>query len=271
MIRRDLFEQALARKAGEAGSRINLCSKLISMDKNGVVVRAKGVTYMVKARVIIGADGPHTRVGRWIGSCNINLIPAIQVTAGLTRPMDFIEVYFYKDIFGGYGWLFPKGSRANLGIAIRKREGIRCPLKEGLDRFIARLREWGKIKGKTSGCTAGWIPAEPPRDVVHENIMLAGDAAGQTHPISGAGVAQAVTCGMMAGKWAGRAIRADDMALLGGYNEEWQDIYGEAQELAYNKRVLMEKKWDDLDDILKICWVGFREYYEERKEQVVKD
>jgi len=264
MIRRDIFDQALVLKAVKTGASIRPCSRLISMDEDGALVRSRGETYGIKARVIIGADGPHTRVGRWIDSCNRNLIPAIQVIADLAQPMDFIEIYFDKDIFGGYGWLFPKGSKANIGIAIKKRDGIPCPIKDGLDRFIARLRQGGKIQGEVSGCTAGWIPAERPRMVVHKNIMLVGDAAGQTHPISGAGVAQAVICGKMAGKWAGRALSEEYIGLLSEYDKEWQDLYGEAQERAYNRRALMEKEWDHLDDIVKRCWIGFREYYEER-------
>jgi geranylgeranyl reductase family protein len=264
MIRRDIFDQALATKAEKAGSGIRLCTRLISIDANGALVRTIGETYRIKAKVIIGADGPHTRVGRWINSCNRNLIPAIQVIVGLTRSMDFTEVYFNKDIFGGYGWLFPKGNKANIGIAIRKRNGIPCPIKEGLARFIAKLKEQGKIQGKVSGYIAGWVPAERPRDVVHKNIMLAGDAAGQTHPVSGAGVAQAVICGRMAGKWASQALKADDMALLSGYDMEWRDLYEEAQERAFNRRVLMEKGWDHLDYIIRHCWIGFREYYEEK-------
>jgi len=264
MIRRDIFDQALAKKAEEAGSGLRIGTRLISMDENGALVRSKAETYRIKARIIIGADGPHTMVGRLINSRNMDLIPAIQVVSNLAQNMDLTEVYFNKELYGGYGWLFPKGCMANIGIAMRKRDGIRCPIKECLKRFIARLRQEGKIQGEISGWTAGWIPIGRPRSLVHNNIMLAGDAAGQTHPISGAGVAQALICGGMAGKWAGLALAADDRSILSGYDMEWRDIYGESQELAYSRRTLMEKEWDHLDDIIKLCWIGFREYYEER-------
>ncbi|HJX33532.1 MAG TPA: NAD(P)/FAD-dependent oxidoreductase [Desulfatiglandales bacterium] len=261
MIRRDIFDQALAKKAEEAGSGVSLCTRLISMDENGALVQSRAERYRIKARIIIGADGPHTTVGRLINSRNMDLIPAIQIIADLTQRMDVTEVYFNKDLYGGYGWLFPKGYKANIGIAMRKRGGISCPIKECLQRFIARLRQGSKIRGEVSGWTAGWIPIGRPRTLVHKNIMLAGDAAGQTHPISGAGVAQAVICGGMAGKWAGLALAADDTAILSGYDMEWRDLYGDIQEWAYSRRALMEKEWDNLDDIIKRCWIGFREYY----------
>lgn len=261
MIRRDMFDQALARKAEGAGTGIRLCTRLISMDENGAMVRSRAETYRIKARIIIGADGPHTRVGRLINSPNRDLVPAIQVVADLARRMDLIEVYFNKELYGGYGWLFPKGCKANIGIAMRKRDGIPFPIKECLQIFISRLRQGGKIQGEVSGWTAGWIPVGQPRTLVHKNIMLAGDAAGQTHPISGAGVAQAVICGGMAGKWASRALEADDTSVLSGYDMEWRDLYGDSQELAYRRRASMEQEWDDLDHIIRRCWIGFREYY----------
>ena len=262
IIRRDIFDQSLARKAERAGTVIRLGTRAISLDEQGPLVRGKGETYRVNTKVIIGADGTHTRVGRWIDSFNRHLLISLQVTAHLVQAMDFTEVYFDKEIFGGYGWLFPKGNKANIGIGIRKRKGYHRPVKETLDRFIDRLRAKGKITGKITGHTAGWIPAERPRSAVWKNIMLVGDAAGQTHPISGAGVAQAVICGGMAGKWAARALRAENIGLLSGYDRECWEFHGESQEKAFNRRELMEREWDHLDDIIKRCWIGFREYYE---------
>ena len=261
MIRRDIFDQAMALKAEDSGAVIWLNTRALNMDENGVVVTKKGETYKINAGIIIGADGPISRVGLWAGSANKNLIAAIQVTADLAKPMNFTEVYFDKDIFGGYGWLFPKGDKANIGIGEIKESGKPGAVKEVLERFIARLREDKRIRGKVSGYTFGWIPAEKVRSAVHGNIALAGDAAGQTHPISGAGVAQAVVCGQMAGKWAARAIKAKDKSLLLEYDREWRDLYGDTQERAYGRRELMEKEWDHLDDIIRHCWIAFKEYY----------
>jgi digeranylgeranylglycerophospholipid reductase len=261
MIRRDVFDQVLARKAEEAGAVIRTGTKAISINKEGVLVRGTKEAYRIKAGIVIGADGPHTRVGRWISSRNRNLIPAVQVTAGLVRPMDFTEIYFDKELFGGYGWLFPKGDKANIGIAMRKIKGTSHSFKKGLEKFIGRLNTEGKISGNISGYTAGWIPAERHRGAVWNNIMLAGDAAGQTHPVSGAGTAQAVTCGGAAGKWAARAIRAKDIGLLSGYDRECWELYGQSRDRAFNRRELMEKEWDHLEDIVEHCWIGFREYY----------
>ena len=118
-----------------------------------------------------------------------------------------------------------------------------------------------KIKRDILDCTAGWIPTEKPRHIVRDNIILVGDAAGQTHPISGAGIAQAVMSGLMAGKWVARAVRDGDTNILSEYEKEWQDLYGESQEKAYRKRELMEREWEKLDSIIQKCWIGFKKYF----------
>ncbi len=262
IIDREKFDQALLKKAVETGTQIWPQCAALFKDQDTVLVRKKGKNIKIKAGIIIGADGPHSRVARWIGSGNENLIPAVQARVNLSRPMNNTEVYFDKDFYGGYGWLFPRGEKGNLGIGMKPERGYPA-IKENLNNFINILQDTGKIKGEPEFFTAGWIPAESPRKVTAENILLAGDAAGQTHPITGAGITQAVICGKMAGKWAARAVKRNNNELISEYENEWYDLYGESQERAFRKRVLLESKWDNLDHVIKKCWIAFREYYKE--------
>jgi flavin-dependent dehydrogenase len=98
-------------------------------------------------------------------------------------------------------------------------------------------------------------------NTVHDKIMLVGDAAGQTHPITGAGIFAAVTCGRLAGKHAAAAVAADDMTLLRAYDSEWQDLLGGTLARAHRRREQMEASWSTFDTIVKRCWVAYREYY----------
>jgi flavin-dependent dehydrogenase len=175
--------------------------------------------------------------------------------------MDFTEVYFHREIYGGYGWVFPKGLEANVGVGMRKRENGGPSITDALDFFVSRLLRAKKIKGRPYGLAAGWLPAEPVRNATHDNILLAGDSAGQTNPITGAGVPQAVICGRMAGKWAARAVETGNMGLLGEYDKEWQGLYGDSLARAFERRQLLERDWDRLEEIIKYCWIAFREYY----------
>jgi digeranylgeranylglycerophospholipid reductase len=262
MINRNGFDQALAEKAVRSGAEVMTGTTVVERKQGTVFLkRSDRKSFTVAPRIILGADGPFSLVGKWMGLKNRHLIPALQVKASLTRPMECTEVYFLPDIYGGYAWLFPKGQEANVGLGICQGSKWSLPLKTTLDRFVHRLADEGKIKGDPHGLTAGWIPSEPVREVSADAMLLAGDAAGQTHPVTGAGIAQAVLCGRMAGKWAARAVLEDDLRLLREYDREWQDDYGEQLNRAFRKRQKLENGWDRLEEILPSCWVGFREYY----------
>ena len=212
--------------------------------------------------MIVGADGPHSTVGRWIGSENRNLIRAVQWRVPLAAPLEVTEVYFHEDFYGGYGWLFPVGGEANVGVGRKRRKGSDETIGRALERFVLRLAEQGRVEPRPIRTTGGWIPAEPVRKVTRVNVLLVGDAAGHTHPVTGAGVSQAVIGGRMAGKWAARAVEAGDMSLLGAYEEEWCDLFGDVQERAYSRRKSLEEGWDDrLETAVKTSWIAFREYY----------
>jgi digeranylgeranylglycerophospholipid reductase len=262
MIARDLFDQALCRAARDAGAGLLLDTRVISWKDGRVLVRQRrGDLAEIRARVVIGADGPHTTVGRWIGSVNRSLIPAAQVRVPLVNPTDFTEVYFQGSFYGGYGWLFPRGKEANVGLGVKRVSRGEVRLSEALDRFVVQLEERGRVTNQPLSRTAGWIPAEPLRRVVHGPFMLVGDAAGHTHPITGAGVFQAVTGGKMAGRWAARSLQKQDQNLLKGYEEEWRDLFAESHERGFRKRQLLEKEWGRLNEVVKCCWVAFQEYY----------
>jgi digeranylgeranylglycerophospholipid reductase len=261
-IRRDLFDQTLARAAVDAGARILLSTRVIGREGGKVILKKRrGEPAEVEAAVILGADGPRSTVGRWMGSVNRSPIPAVQVRVPLVAPLEFTEVYFDREIYGGYAWLFPRGGEANVGLGRKEGRSGSEPMGELLKRFLSRLASEGKIRWAPSGWTAGWIPAEPLGTLVRDNLLLAGDAAGQTHPITGAGVSQAVAGGRMAGRWAAAAVDRGGPDRLREYEEEWRDLFGESMEHAFKRRLLLEREWDRMEEILRSCWVSFREYY----------
>jgi geranylgeranyl reductase family protein len=261
IIRREQFDQALARQAERAGADLLLSTRVLTLTGERVLLRRRdGSLVEIDADIIIGADGPHSTVGRWIQLTNRHLMPALQVSVPLVARMDHTEVYFQQQIYGGYGWLFPKGETANVGLGMKERRGD-CSIRIALDRFVEQLVQSGKIRRSILGLTAGWIPAEPLRNAVIGRVLLAGDAAGQTNAITGAGVAQAVLCGRMAGEYAAKAIQAGDLNLLQEYDTQWWDLFGETLQRAYERRQQLERGWDTLEDTIRSCWIAFRQYY----------
>ncbi len=263
MIHRERLDQLLLNAALDEGAEVMLGSRAIAREGNTIALKnSTNSLVKVRAGVIVGADGPHSTVRKWMGIPGPQLIPAVQVKVNLVRPMEQTEVYFHQRIYGGYAWVFPKGEEANVGLAIA--QGSRCStsMRAGLEWFLEFLKGAGKVKGDAIGLTAGWIPVCPVKGSVKENMVLVGDAAGHTHPITGAGVPQAVLCGGMAGRWAARAVVQGDLTLLKEYETDWREDYGDRLEWACKRRRLLETNWERLEDILPRCWVAFREYYE---------
>jgi len=262
-IRRDRFDQHLAASAERAGARFLRSTAAVERrDAHTVELKHRtGGRLRLTAKIIIGADGPRSTVSKWAGAARHNLIPAVQARVALAQPMDAAEVYLEPAFRGGYGWLFPKGREANAGLGFRPLRGAEPSPRRLLELFLERLRADGKIVGPAISYQGGWIPVEPARTSVLGNTLLVGDAAGQTHPITGAGIFSAVTCGKLAGQWAARAVRANDQGLLSNYEKQWRDLFGETLDRAYARRRFMEANWGRFDEIITSCWIVYRDYY----------
>jgi len=102
--------------------------------------------------------------------------------------------------------------------------------------------------------------------MVKDNVMLVGDAAGMTHPITGGGIHQAVECGALAGKGAARYVSGDESALE-WYKKECDSIFGRALAHAVIKRWKMETEWasaskdpEGFKKMMETCWIGYKGY-----------
>jgi geranylgeranyl reductase family protein len=262
-ILRDLFDQAMIRAALDSGAELMASTRAVQRinDETVLLKRRDGQYLRVHAKIIVGADGPRSTVGRWVGAVNNSLLPGVQATMPLVASMDWTEVYFDPEIYAGYGWLFPKKDVANVGIGLKMTPRSHAGIRATLDRFISRLRADGKVTGQVVRYAAGWIPAEPVRKAVHGNVLLVGDAAGHTHPITGAGIANAVVCGEMAGRWAAQAVEMDDPGVLHHYDDQWRDLLQDTLDHAHRRRQTMESCWQDFTGTVRSCWIAFREYY----------
>jgi digeranylgeranylglycerophospholipid reductase len=81
--------------------------------------------------------------------------------------------------------------------------------------------------------------------------LLAGDAACQTNPISGGGIAGAMVGGSLAGMVAADAVHRDDTsaAFLSKYERQWDARVGKNQRLFYKIKLAIQKLSDpDLND-----------------------
>jgi len=117
--------------------------------------------------------------------------------------------------------------------------------------------------------TGGLIPCELHRKNLFENVLLAGDAAGHAHPITGAGIFNAVVGGEIAGRIAAEAVAKRDLNYLEQYETEWGARFGNTLFYGAFKRNLLEENWNqpgiDFERLIRKTWVAFKEYHEDRK------
>ncbi len=225
MISRLRFDQVLARGAAVRGARCLLATSVTGILADGTVRLSSGLA--VRPRILIGADGPRSRVGAAIARSNLEFVATRQVTVPLAHRHVATDIFLRAAFRGGYGWLFPKGQSANLGIGVEQRH--RHQLKPLLRALQAELAAAGRIgRAGAVQLTGGLIPVGGRLRVIGRlgevPVLLAGDAAGLTNPVTGAGIEAAVRSGELAGAasagWlAGRSAALDD------YEEELAALY----------------------------------------------
>jgi digeranylgeranylglycerophospholipid reductase len=264
MIERTVFDAALARAACEAGARCRTGVALAAVEADGAARLSDGST--VSARVIIGADGPHSRVGRSVGRLNSPLTHAQQITVPLDRAHGATDIFLSRAMPGGYGWLFPKGDVAHVGAGVAYSERRRLPAL--VADLHARLVREGRVGTRVLRRTGGAIPAGGPLDPVAYRagalVLLAGDAAGLANPVTGAGIAAAVQSGTLAGAAAVAWMAGADDALE-RFREEVETLYGPAlARAAARRRALLACYRGDAPvprAAQRAGWIAYPEYW----------
>jgi digeranylgeranylglycerophospholipid reductase len=268
MLDRSLFDKELAASAILSGAKISIETRALGLSSEGLVVERGSKKEVIQSKVFIGADGASSSVARIVGQPPLKTIAALQYEVVLSGPRNHTDVYFYKDYEGGYAWFFPKGRTANAGVGVVTSKASQ--LSNLLGKFLDSLMESKTLQEiQVVSKTGGFIPCEPRQKIVLGNILLIGDAAGHAHPINGAGIFNAVMAGEIAGRIAAEAVERDDLRYLGNYETEWQEAFGKSLSYGALKREFLEKNWNkpevDFQDLIRKTWIGFKEYYEDRR------
>ena len=197
---------------------------------NGVLFRYSGREYTAKTKVVIAADGVESQVGRWADIDTTHQLRNIGVCAQyLISNIDIIPEYcdFYvgaKVAPRGYVWVFPKGNDiANVGTGIRgsiSGKGGKLAI-DYLNEFVKRKFPEGKILGLVCGAVP--VGYGLPR-IVGDGILLVGDAAHHSDPISGGGIPNAMFSGKFAAEAAVEGIHKGDVSekVLSTYPKRWE-------------------------------------------------
>lgn len=266
MIDRAAFDRSLAERAQAEGAELQLHTRLVALDvvaRRAVIASPRGRD-AVAYGILIAADGPHSTVARLAGMPILATVQTRQYTVPLMCAYTDTDVWLSDEFPGGYGWLFPKGPVANLGLGADRR--FETDLKAPLDRLHRQLADVGLVGWEILARTGGAIPVGGlrPQLAVH-GLVFVGDAAGLTHPITGGGIAAALASGEAAGHAAAGHLRRGDRGALEAYDEEMRDQFSPSIARALDRRHYLASRWRTPsaqdDGVQRRGWIAFNEYY----------
>ena len=246
ILDRKIFDLALAKKAEDNGAIIKteayVNGLIFDEDKVvGVTGEYQGESFSLTAKIIVGADGVESRVGRWAGlSTHVKLKDmesAIQKTVtGIDVENHIFEFYLSRNWApGGYLWIFPKGKRsANIGLAI---SGLYAKEGKSAYKYLQEFLNRKYPNVSTQTMIAGGVPvAKTVKNMVTEGLMLVGDAAHTVNPMTGGGIISGMRSGLLAAETAVSVIKSGQnptKKYLQKYEEEWHKIGGKNHEKFY--------------------------------------
>ena len=261
MVDREVFDEWLRNRAASAGADRREGRFIgIERDKDGTaLVRYRTNRWgeeVVRARMVIGADGANSAVAR-------DTLPEEQVPyvfayhEVIEAPPSLSDAYDpgrCDVIYDGrvspdfYGWVFPHGKHASVGVGSANK-GF------SLRGAVADLRRTAGLEDvHTIRCEGAPIPLQPKRRWDNgRDVLLAGDAAGCVAPSSGEGIYYAMTGGRLAAQAVEEALAVQDARALAGARKMFLKEHGQV----FWVLGIMQKYWYSTDNrrerFVRIC------------------
>lgn len=234
-VNREKIDTWLAANAAKSGAQLRLETELIDLEfgekyqVTKAIVKTGEVVREIKPKVVIAADGVHSKVLNKLGFTNLEdkcgEVLSFELTnLNLYKPT-YEQLYLGDFAPGAYGYIFPlsKG-RANVGVGSLFRTG---KLEECYEEFLEVTMVKKQLKnGKEVMEKSGWAPIQYLTDKWdYGNILVVGDAANQNFKPFVEGILPGIICGNIAGQTASDFIFGTDS--LSNYQKHVKDKLGD--------------------------------------------
>jgi geranylgeranyl reductase family protein len=189
----------------------------------------------IEARLVIGAGGHFCPVARAIGAKGVSelAVAAQEVEFEMTAEQlatcnidaRVPELFFTPDL-KGYGWVFRKQNYLNIGLGREDKH----KLTSHVQTFIRYLKQQSKVPHDMPEKLNGHAYLLYPhaiRNIVSDNVLLIGDAAGLAYAQSGEGIRPAVESAILAAGVVENCALDFSAAQLHSYQERIEQRFGQ--------------------------------------------
>ena len=221
------FDKQIAHQAQTNGAEIRVRSSLRDVFDDGI----KTSEGSLKCKIVVDARG----VSSLIQKDRTGILQSAQyeVYADWIEK-DRIEVYFDQEKFPGFfAWIIPtRRDEAKVGVA-----------GKGINAAVA-LESFLKEKGKHSTIRKIYAPIwikGPISNFVSKNIVIIGDAAGQSKPTTAGGIYSCGLGGIFAGRSISKFLESGKSSDLLEYQKAWINKFGQEFEHMLLARGLLER------------------------------
>lgn len=215
VLNRVAHDEALVELAKKAGAKYLVDHHVKSVEGNTVLLRNGEKK---SAKIIVGAGGHNDPLRRDYWNEKSLKIP-VKFVLMEGDYGEAVELHFGSMAPGGYAWMFPKSSGANIGLGIQRSFAKGKTMNQYADEFI------DKYDGNITFRGAGSLPMSGTiKTFVKNDYMLVGDAAGMVLPSNGAGITIAMVGGRIAGQVIAEHLR--DGISLTEYESRWKKQMG---------------------------------------------
>jgi digeranylgeranylglycerophospholipid reductase len=214
-IDRASFDRWLVNGAVDDGAQLRTSTKVTGISRHDDVWRVEANGETIDTRIVIGADGPASFVARQAGLVrSLERIGAYEYRfrredVPLLDP-EFFLLYIGEAYDGGYAWIFPKGDSVNVGAGGHI---------DAHAATVAFCRKFAIDVERRTQTIAGSIPSRYDLTALAApGLAIAGDAAGITNPLNGAGIHPGIFSGRIAGEIAVKALERENPAAMVAYD-----------------------------------------------------
>ncbi len=258
IIDRVEFDKFFGKKAQELGVKYYLGEKYIShwgAPNNKVFIKTS--KHNIVAKIIVGADGPFSKIAKRYGIKNVT-IPAVQTRVKFKQDLDKTAMYFHPKWEELFGYIVPEGENGICRIGL-------ATLTHPNKAFRSFLKKIEADSSQIISRQGGALPFGYPKRFAFKNALLLGDSACMVKATTGGGIVMLVSAAKILAPAISKSLEKNDFSqrfFRKNYEKPVKRSLGIELKLHFLIRlILMELKSEDFNQFFRM-YLNSKDLYE---------